>query len=69
MFFDGFAAAPEFYYQKDASGNAPLLDLFENGPFSVINQMISKYHPSNPNEDEKDIPKIHADKLQAMNTK
>ena len=69
MFFDGYAAAPEFYYQKDASDNAPLLDLFETGPFSVINQMISKYHPSNPNEDEKDPPKLDVEKMQKMNTK
>lgn len=31
--------------------------------------MISKYHPSNPNEDDKDIPKLDVNKILAMNTK
>lgn len=35
MFYDGFEACPDFFYQQGASGNAPLMDFFEKAPFDV----------------------------------
>ncbi|CAD8121308.1 unnamed protein product [Paramecium sonneborni] len=68
MFYEGFEAAPEFYYQQGGTGNTPLMDFFEKAPFSVINQTIIQYHPNNPNEDNKEIPKLDPQKIFDMTT-
>ncbi|CAD8210147.1 unnamed protein product [Paramecium pentaurelia] len=68
MFYEGFQAEPLFYFQQGGTGNTPLMDFFEKGPFNVINQMITQYHPNNPNEDNKDIPKLDPKKIFDMTT-
>ncbi|CAD8209946.1 unnamed protein product [Paramecium octaurelia] len=68
MFYDGFQAEPLFYFQQGGTGNTPLMDFIEKGPFNVINQMVNQYHPNNPNDDFKDSPKLDPQKMFDMTT-